>query len=393
MRRFLQIIVFCVILVFGSLILRFLFVDQLGDLPTTYAYTQAELIPNQDVVEVNKGSFWQQVTQPIRVEAGVQIRTDGSGVALVIFADDSVLTIEPNTLITIEEHIVSTQETHIKIFQEIGRTWSQVKKLLNPKSSYEVETQTTVATVRGTAFGVSVDENQVVDYVVGEGQIQAQVIEKVGSERKSLAKALVNSNQKIHWEKHQLKEGEFAMIEFSPEPVEVDQELKKWKEKARIKLEELEPVLKEVKQKRNKKREQDLKERERNQSILKKWSKNFRDRLGLRSRSQADDEKESFLNSLEEVPIALPSPEAIDETKLPNEIIEPVLVSPSPSFEAVQGVFTKRDTYEEPSPSPKIIEIDYDYKDREMIEDFDQLDTVDKTDDYTLFEQTFEFVE
>lgn len=403
MRRLFRIIVFSVVLVFSFLMLRLLFVDELDDFPTTYAYTQAELLPSQDTVEINQGLFWQQITQPVQIEAGTQVRTDELGVAQIIFADDSVLMIEPDTLITIEEHTVSATETHIRIFQEIGKTWSQVKKLLNPKSSYEIETQTTVATVRGTAFGVSVDENQTVDYIVAEGQIEAQVVERVGSKRKSLAQALVNSNQKIHWEKPQLEEGELAMIEFSPEPMELDQELRKWKEETQVKLKELEPVLTKVKQKRDQEREQVLEERKKNRSVIEKWRQNIRKKLGLNSRSQPSELKKLLPNSLEKIPTVSPSPTTTDQTQLPGLVPEPILVSPIPNSQAVQGVFTQIDYREEIVPSPEII--NYDHEDKYSIQELDQLkkydqldtyeqfDTINKTGDHTFFEQTFEFVE
>jgi len=104
--------------------------------------------------------------------------TTGSGSdAQVIFFDASVLRIKELSDITIKEMTMSPKTVQLR--QDAGDTWSRVLKIAGI-ASYEVETPTTVATVRGTGFGVRVHDGRtavaVGDGVVGVAQVQADRI-------------------------------------------------------------------------------------------------------------------------------------------------------------------------------------------------------------------------
>lgn len=87
------------------------------------------------------------------VMAGDTVRTDSAGHALVTFFDGSTLEIEPDTTLRIDNAAPTTDGAiAIQITQLIGRTWASVQKLTRPDSKFEINTPSSTAAVRGTAF-------------------------------------------------------------------------------------------------------------------------------------------------------------------------------------------------------------------------------------------------
>jgi hypothetical protein len=98
------------------------------------------------------------------LEIGDVLQTNNAGIATIHYPDGSVARIDPNTTFTIDTHSYNSstgqQSTGLKL--EAGRIWSKVFELATPSSSWEVKTSNTVATVRGTAFGVSAEGNRTI---------------------------------------------------------------------------------------------------------------------------------------------------------------------------------------------------------------------------------------
>lgn len=90
--------------------------------------------------------------------AGQRIRTGDDASAIVTFFDGSTFTVEGGTDVSLERVLADAGDgaTAIEIFQLVGRTWSNVQKLVNPRSRYTVRTPSATAAVRGTAFATSV---------------------------------------------------------------------------------------------------------------------------------------------------------------------------------------------------------------------------------------------
>ena len=107
---------------------------------------QALLIPLVAEVAVNTSGEWQLVSEPTPISQGVGGKTDAIGQAKIIFADGSVLSLDSSTQITLDllEYKINgasdvdsangagSAHQRVKIFQVIGKTWSQVEKLLSP---------------------------------------------------------------------------------------------------------------------------------------------------------------------------------------------------------------------------------------------------------------------
>lgn len=75
------------------------------------------------------------------------------GEAEIILANNSVITLDTNTTIRVDS---TSKRTTIK--QLYGNTWHRVQDIAKI-GEYEVETDNTLAGVRGTIFGVNVDQN------------------------------------------------------------------------------------------------------------------------------------------------------------------------------------------------------------------------------------------
>lgn len=90
------------------------------------------------------------------VAAGDRLRTDAAGHAVVTFFDGSTLDIAPATEVTVVAAASHDGAVDLVIAQAIGRTFSSVQKLVDPRSRYEIHTPSITAVVRGTKFEIEV---------------------------------------------------------------------------------------------------------------------------------------------------------------------------------------------------------------------------------------------
>jgi hypothetical protein len=105
------------------------------------------------------GNGWVSGETGLALGPDDKIRTEIGSNAAVTFFEGSTVELAESTEIGLAE--LSREETvnNIKVKQEIGKTVSRVKKLVDPASSYEVETVAAIASVRGTTVHVYVDES------------------------------------------------------------------------------------------------------------------------------------------------------------------------------------------------------------------------------------------
>jgi hypothetical protein len=107
------------------------------------------------------------------LQQGDVIRTGEGAHAVLTFFDGSVIELEPDSEIRVETlQATSAGDLLMTMQQTIGRSWHVVSRTLTPNSKYEVRTPAATATVRGTAFLVSVSPQgvsniQTTDGVVG----------------------------------------------------------------------------------------------------------------------------------------------------------------------------------------------------------------------------------
>ena len=94
------------------------------------------------------------------------IKTSVGALAHVIFNDNSMISLDENTEIQ-----VNYSGTSRDIAQTSGNTWHRIQKLTD-NSAYQVETSNTLATVRGTIFGVKIEDPTQTSIYVTESQVE-----------------------------------------------------------------------------------------------------------------------------------------------------------------------------------------------------------------------------
>jgi hypothetical protein len=133
-------------------------------------------ITDGDVFVMKAGTNdWIEGEGGMSLEVGDRIKTGDDSGAEITFFDGSTIELKPDTEIEIASLDISrdTGSTTISLKQTIGSTVSRVTKILDPASSYEVETPSGVAAVRGSVMLVSVIEDGTTWITNQEGNIYA----------------------------------------------------------------------------------------------------------------------------------------------------------------------------------------------------------------------------
>ena len=93
-------------------------------------------------------------TEPLRPGAAVLlgdvVETDGQSKVKLVLADDSVLSVGPQSRVTVQEFVLEAERRHARLQVLVGRFKIAIAKFLGGASDVEVRTPTAVAGVRGT---------------------------------------------------------------------------------------------------------------------------------------------------------------------------------------------------------------------------------------------------
>ncbi|MEK7680893.1 MAG: FecR domain-containing protein [Patescibacteria group bacterium] len=109
------------------------------------------------VFEINaSGTVLRELETGDEVDAGSIIKTDATGLVNIYFAEGSVARLDSDTELKINEAKYNPEDESlvVKIFLVAGRVWSKILGLTTQDAQWQVDTANSVATVRGTAFGV-----------------------------------------------------------------------------------------------------------------------------------------------------------------------------------------------------------------------------------------------
>lgn len=87
---------------------------------------------------------------------GDTLQTDKNGFALVQFMDKSLAKVRPQSRLIVRGEVKGKQNTSTRIGLEVGEIFLNVTH--QGSNKFEVSTQTSVATVKGTKFGASADD-------------------------------------------------------------------------------------------------------------------------------------------------------------------------------------------------------------------------------------------
>ena len=167
-------------------------------------------------VEVERGTLFlklpgqsKELKSGDEVESGASLETGKNSSATIHLPDGSILNMDKETAVVLSDINFSTDDKTlvVKIGLTVGRVWSKVISLSTPESEWEVKTSNTVATVRGTAFGmgfksgtswVNTSENKVaVAPLDPETKEKIKEAEVIIEEKKFIELAEININEAL----------------------------------------------------------------------------------------------------------------------------------------------------------------------------------------------------
>jgi len=136
---------------------------------------KAQLIINSGTVQVkSEGESWTSAENGMYLYSSDSVKTGDNSTASIVLFESSIVRLDSNTEVKIIK-LIQEEETSVTIQQDSGRTWNTVNKI-SGIDNYEVQTPTTVASVRGTAFVIIVQENGSSYYGVSHGILNVSSI-------------------------------------------------------------------------------------------------------------------------------------------------------------------------------------------------------------------------
>lgn len=111
------------------------------------------------------------IVEDTSIEEGARVRTGDTGRAEIRYPNDSVTRMNYNSEVLVKEFSSSPQNSLVELLQ--GSIWSRVTKLLG-QESFQTETEGVVASVRGTAYRMSLLPNGAREVMVAEGLVNVQ---------------------------------------------------------------------------------------------------------------------------------------------------------------------------------------------------------------------------
>ncbi|MFH1100736.1 MAG: FecR domain-containing protein [Methanobacteriota archaeon] len=140
-------------------------------LPSNVEGVEAQLIIDSGIVQIkHTGGSWTPAQNNMTLHQSDSIKTGTNASASVVFFESSTIRLANNTEITLVELFEQEGLTKVTIQQDEGKTWNTVLKI-SGIDDYEVQTPTTVASVRGTAFYVNVQTTGRTHVGVGHGVV------------------------------------------------------------------------------------------------------------------------------------------------------------------------------------------------------------------------------
>jgi FecR-like protein len=162
--------------------------------------------------EIGRGGAFTPATVGAGVQVGDELRT-GDGQMRVVFRDDSVIDLAENSTMTVDTQVFDPGSSRFTSLMRLaaGKARALVSKVYGTAgASYEIQTPTAVAGVRGTSFLIEYDASSDATNVFGiEGRIMVR----------SLAEVLNNTVYVTASEGTSVGRG---MAPTQPEPVDPD---------------------------------------------------------------------------------------------------------------------------------------------------------------------------
>ena len=159
-----------------------------------------EIISQPVFIQTPGEKAFEQAKHEMEVPVGSTIRTGENARAQILFSDRAISRLDENTEVRLEEADLETEEFHL--FIEAGRIWNRLQKLLGT-GGFTTETGNMTATVRGTSYEHSADDETWDTIRVNTGIVKAECKSTEWSEEMSeLTKVIADCVNKLglDWE-------------------------------------------------------------------------------------------------------------------------------------------------------------------------------------------------
>jgi len=113
-------------------------------------------------VRAPNGSVWVPAKDGMTIGEGWSVKTDANGRATIAVADLGETRMDTDSELTVSKASLEAfgSNADVEFMLAVGRAWTRVLRFFDLGSTYAVKTSSVVATVRGTAFEVSVGANK-----------------------------------------------------------------------------------------------------------------------------------------------------------------------------------------------------------------------------------------
>ncbi|HEC76512.1 MAG TPA: hypothetical protein ENI33_04560 [Thermoplasmatales archaeon] len=137
---------------------------------------KAQLIIDFGIVHIKHGEKeWVPAKNGTILYQSDSVKTGNNTSAAIVLFKSSIIRLDSNTEISLQEILQQAGETNVKIKQDMGRTWNTILNI-SGIDNYDVQTPTTIVSIRGTSFEVNVSEEGETEVGVSYGTVKVSSI-------------------------------------------------------------------------------------------------------------------------------------------------------------------------------------------------------------------------
>ncbi|MEK7124891.1 MAG: FecR family protein [Patescibacteria group bacterium] len=174
-------------------------------------FTLAVLNTTVSVKSIGESEF-RVVSGQVEVQEGDEIQTDTRGRAKLLYPNGTITTLEADTHLKIEALQNDGDRSRLTLL--LGSIWSKVSNILGTGDYYEIETENTVASVRGTVFATEFRNRR--SRVVGiEGRVRTQARDPIKKQLIEGAATDITSGEEISIDSQQLPKVQRELVKTS----------------------------------------------------------------------------------------------------------------------------------------------------------------------------------
>jgi hypothetical protein len=100
-----------------------------------------------------EGGVAKPASHGMTVAVGTRVQTGKKSTALITFLDGSTLTVQPESDVMVKQADVGKKRSRVTVGVNVGTVWARVVKLVDPESSFSLQSNTATATVHDGLIG------------------------------------------------------------------------------------------------------------------------------------------------------------------------------------------------------------------------------------------------